>query len=490
MPQESVNCFVGIPKALSVSIWVFLFCFVFYLIFRDYVYYDSSLSVVYFSLLLYVFILFIGFCVFYRGGGFFHPVVFVILWVGVFTDIIRKVGVYWFGLDGHQALHGFAPYDLAIVVSKSLLLSSISFLAIYVGYFIKCPFKVPILIFRRPRALRLKVLLVVMMAIGAFLYIVIEAGGLAQLLLQRGMPRELRVINRVGAHWYLLIGSLTSLSLILITHETSLVKKRIILLFFVLSLILVFASTGSRSGVVMPVILLLSISVLATKRIRMSVILIVAGFGVFAIGMLGQFRMATMGMNTLDEVVVESSVSSGFVTGIEMISGYSGGTSGMYGIVGKVPAEEEWLLGESYLSIIAAPIPRAIWPDKPNAGGRLTGERIFKFGQAGAAVPPSATGEAFWNFGFLGVFVIMTIYGVFLRYLGELYLENKRGNWVILFYIATLFIFRPSSDGVYVWLHTIVPFLMVYAFLFGFPSVFILARRGVVASKNESIVSS
>jgi len=84
-------------------------------------------------------------------------------------------------------------------------------------------------------------------------------------------------------------------------------------------------------------------------------------------------------------------------------------------IIDKVPYSYDHTYGETYFLWLVAPIPRSLWPNKPvvRIGGVL-GEAIFGIvGKSG--IPPGAIGEAYLNFGWLGIPLILFAIGVILK---------------------------------------------------------------------------
>lgn len=83
-------------------------------------------------------------------------------------------------------------------------------------------------------------------------------------------------------------------------------------------------------------------------------------------------------------------------------------------ILDAVPRQLDYKYGTTLMTWAVAPIPRALWPDKPRvgAGGDLTGI----FGTVWTSgVPPGLVGELHLNFGIPGVLVGMLSIGFLLR---------------------------------------------------------------------------
>ena len=139
-------------------------------------------------------------------------------------------------------------------------------------------------------------------------------------------------------------------------------------------------------------------------------------------------------------------------------------------IMHQIPEEYDYLNGSSYLSVFIVPIPRALWPKKPVLRiGQFFGvelmERKTIFG-----VVPGVIGEAYMNFGKVGIAVILFIFGIFCkqiyaRYTGKPVAPGSSifsiGVYAIL-WILMLDIFVTDFTGNIVRLmRNILPFLLI-----------------------------
>jgi hypothetical protein len=72
------------------------------------------------------------------------------------------------------------------------------------------------------------------------------------------------------------------------------------------------------------------------------------------------------------------------------------------------------LLGQSYVALLTLPIPRAVWPDKPSLGSAAVAVSApgRPFQQEGRIL--TVIGEAYLNFGYVGILIVMTGLGYFL----------------------------------------------------------------------------
>ena len=81
-------------------------------------------------------------------------------------------------------------------------------------------------------------------------------------------------------------------------------------------------------------------------------------------------------------------------------------------LTGIVLRNQEFLLGQSFVMVFVAPIPRVMWPSKPAVRiGPYVAQEILDYGNNSGA-PPSAFGEFYINFGWLGVVIGSFLIGV------------------------------------------------------------------------------
>jgi oligosaccharide repeat unit polymerase len=85
-------------------------------------------------------------------------------------------------------------------------------------------------------------------------------------------------------------------------------------------------------------------------------------------------------------------------------------------IAAEVPRRLDYLRGSSYLTWVFAPIPRLLWPDKPNVSlGLVVRQDIYGMRTHSNGFPPGLVAEAYMNFGALGVPIIGFVFGAVLR---------------------------------------------------------------------------
>lgn len=85
-------------------------------------------------------------------------------------------------------------------------------------------------------------------------------------------------------------------------------------------------------------------------------------------------------------------------------------------ILDGVPRKMDYQLGITFFSWITAPIPRSIWPGKPDVSlgkeikEKIMGETVVRTGR-----PPSILTEGYINFGFVGFFLVSVAFGYVLK---------------------------------------------------------------------------
>lgn len=111
-------------------------------------------------------------------------------------------------------------------------------------------------------------------------------------------------------------------------------------------------------------------------------------------------------------------------------------------LVDTVPDHFEYLYGRSYAEVVAMPVPRALWPDKPE-GAVKDLQRAFFSKEIGASFPFS--GELYANFGWIGAALGCVLFGFLLE-----------GSWLALTRART-------AAGVVVWASAVPTLLQMYS---------------------------
>ena len=436
---------------------------------------DFELMLVFLTFFCYMGSLLIPVMLYRKQAGWFHPLIFFALWWGGFRDVLPRLDVFANGLAYHRVASFVPNVNMNYLVAWSLILSVIGILSLYLGYMCSSDFRVPKIGFKKPQFVRVKILFIAAISTMALFMLVREAGGVGRLMVQRGIASDQRIAAEIGGHWHFMVGLLPTACLAWLAISPKVWRAPFFYGLFMAALLMVYIATGSRSTVIFPLIIAIAIWSLHNKQLPYGKGILIAIIAIFLIGILGELRDKTRGVQTVADVSLESGVIDGMKQGIETITAYKGEVDGLYGILSKVPSHVGFLWGESYLSIPAAPIPRAIWPDKPQAGGKMNATYIFNNPLNG--IPPGNIGEAYWNFHLPGVVAVMFVFGMILKWFSCLYIQNRGAGWVVAIYVTTLFFLQPNSPAFYNWLQAIIP-MMAFLILFqGFPSSFSMRRN-------------
>jgi oligosaccharide repeat unit polymerase len=95
-------------------------------------------------------------------------------------------------------------------------------------------------------------------------------------------------------------------------------------------------------------------------------------------------------------------------------------------------------LGESYLKGLTMPIPRFIWPDKPQSIGYDFRDTFFPdWAQQGisAGTAYSSLLEAYLNFGTIGVLIVYLLLGIFMGYLERTRFQSRSLMFAVFYLI-------------------------------------------------------
>ncbi|HEY6975027.1 MAG TPA: O-antigen polymerase [Chitinophagaceae bacterium] len=117
-------------------------------------------------------------------------------------------------------------------------------------------------------------------------------------------------------------------------------------------------------------------------------------------------------------------------------------------IIDEMPNKMDYQFGETLVLWLVAPIPRTMWPKKPDiTEGREIGELIYEKrdeNSPGGGVPPGFIAEMYLNFGYFGVIAGTFIAGLILK----------------LFYTAFKKVRQKSVYGMVVYILVFVPFAL------------------------------
>ena len=127
-----------------------------------------------------------------------------------------------------------------------------------------------------------------------------------------------------------------------------------------------------------------------------------------------------------------------------------------------IPERRDYLMGESYVALFAAPIPKWIWPEKDD---------YFKWRDSaiagnlhGIPGPTPMQGVFYANFSWIGVAVGMFLWGLFQRGLYEWLLKDQFDKNAALLYSGMVLYLAPSNLAMASTLQYVVPMWIIIKF--------------------------
>jgi hypothetical protein len=113
----------------------------------------------------------------------------------------------------------------------------------------------------------------------------------------------------------------------------------------------------------------------------------------------------------------------------------------------KVPEKYDFAYGETiWQSVAAAIVPRFLWRDKPEAGGKANLKRFWGYNLVGFSMNIGPFGEAYANFDVLGGIVYMFFYGLLFNYLLSRILKFAEKRPTIVLWLPFLFFYSIGVE--------------------------------------------
>jgi oligosaccharide repeat unit polymerase len=408
----------------------------------------DQFSGIFFALFLYCTTLVLPLLFLKDRASWFHPLIFGSCWS--LLQMIRRSGSYYDGMSMHFGIPGFSVSELNDLIWQLLLIQVLAQLSLCIGFFVGPKQSDKVLLLGRSDP-SMKLMLLVGM-VGTFYYFYLgNKGGLSEHMLDlgKGRVRQIEEVQMFGAS-VAIINLATFAVLVLAAYVRSSTHYLMLGAVVPILLFMNYTVSGSRSAAVYALILLLIARSIATRRIRWSMYIIGAVAAVIAIGALGQVRRGSWGgASGLDRSLANMSTADSFLEGIMEIELRGAELNPVYAIMARVPEEVPYLLGKSYITLVTAPIPRAMWMGKPRTTGALVGPTFFN---SDAGMPPGPIGEALWNFGLPGVVLVYVLFGAIQRYLYVWFLNQPSNPVAIAIYCISLFSLQPDVLSIVSWL--------------------------------------
>lgn len=358
--------------------------------------------------------------------------------------------------------------DLDLKHAVLLLLSHLSYI---LGFALNMRSIHPIKVNSRQYSVSaMRMAIVVMLCFTAFYLLVDLNGGIIAHFSSLAFGRA-RMAQNVG-HLLIVIKFLPYALVFWYLCKPEILTKIWFLVIYTAALLITFLATGSRSGIFVPIALLLAGWVLVNHKIPAlrAVLLTVAVF--LLLGSLGKLRSnAAINQGVTDfSMLTQLSLADTVEHTKESIEG-NRLVSGNIAVLHKVPNEVPLLYGASYIGAALFFIPRSVWPDKPRGGGAHVGAIIYSGGDSTAGYleagfPIRAEIESYWNFGIIGVIIVALLLGSFHRFTVLYFLKNPQNPFRATLLLITLIIL-PSleSDRLVPYAQLVIMLAFLYLFV-------------------------
>lgn len=226
------------------------------------------------------------------------------------------------------------------------------------------------------------------------------------------------------------------------SNDSARPKWMFILLLLTAALALLGARIGQRGYSIVFLIALAAIVHYVWRRIPTPVILGAAFVAIIATNYLGAARTKDADVST---VRVSTAVSrpAEVLARLEADRSHLAATGcAMY----YFPERHDYLKGSSYLSILLFPIPRAIWPEKAALFPMSENGIVWQILKVPVPMPYPFVFYA--NFGWVGMFICMALWGAFHKTLFKWVHQSGYQPGVVAIYATLLVTFIPTTSGV------------------------------------------
>jgi hypothetical protein len=270
-------------------------------------------------------------------------------------------------------------------------------------------------------------------------------GGVNEHLTSLGFGR-FRELSNYGAIMIVIDVGVTAL-LVWIAARPGDLKSPLFLMSLIAVMAAEFTSNGSRGNALEVPMMVGLVWAIRRQRIPWKTAMLLVPIMFVAIGLLGAMRTSSWYRSNASEALAKTSWSDSFALAEKEIADRRA-------ISANVPILERGfevsggpLLGKSYAAVVAAAVPRPLWPDKPRGGGSLYAQLFLGALVSGTTIPVSPEAEMYWNFGLPGVFVLSLLYGLILRRAYEVFWRRYPGPFATVFYVLVMTTFRFSSTS-------------------------------------------
>jgi hypothetical protein len=240
------------------------------------------------------------------------------------------------------------------------------------------------------------------------------------------------------------------------------------LIFFVIQIIYGFLS-GMKESIIVPLIIVLIPYLLSGRKLSKKYLII--GFLVLILiyPLNNNYRIVLLDFPNIERqdalsIAFVKTISFGFSENINQGSDdFSNRLSLFPYLVYSVDKEQEWNYYKNLNRYLYLPfawiVPRIIIPDKPLAEtGRVLNEKIY-IDQATTSLTPTTYGWAYYEGGYIYVFILFLLFGLFITYF-EYNLRNDNLFGLIL-YIGILILLLKVENDIYFLINGVLQSLLI-----------------------------
>lgn len=395
----------------------------------------------------------------------YHPLHFFLL-----TRLVQelpRVG-YYFGFSEPGALAGYAiGLPRAELVSASALFLCGSIAAV-MSYFVGVSFSLttgPRMLVPRTKSSRCSAvagaaLFAASMAVAA--YFIWSRGGIANHFLRWSFDARLAEEASLAGKAYLpWLGSLHApLLLLFISSGRVSLRSRLGIFLALSSTIMLFlVNAGNRGSLIYFVAALTIVTIIrspAKKALKSGLSVVVLAMVLFA--GLGIGRRVLGNESGWSAVATMSGETSMVATASGAMAEYQLQLRD-HVVFGSVLRTTPLVLGSTYLSIPANPIPRLLWPEKPPFTDFVAAQTFWGLDWG---LPIGAVAEAFWNWWWPGVFLVFWLFGVWHRVLLE-WIRGREDDPFLaaIFGVSIVMLWEPYSSDIIKYLRFIIPLIFL-----------------------------
>lgn len=280
-----------------------------------------------------------------------------------------------------------------------------------------------------------------------------------------------------GKHYFIWGSTLIAISfLVYASYIMAKIKRGILFVPPLIAISLIYFLFGGRGTVLSIIALFTMIYHYLVKRLGFGILLTICiGLILLAI-VLGEFRAKTAGYSILKD---REDVSV-----VDMFEAYLRTATYFDSAILAVKGVDEGLIplqyGKTYLGLLANPIPRALWPEKPSSSeDKIVGDAYFGPNTVEYHTPCGFVGTTYMNFGVSGILLGFWLLGIFHKGLYNYMMFDRHNPSNVLIYVISIWSIQIGFPNIAVmsWIMYLFPIAIALRYIGG--------RRGVHSSVRQ-----